>query len=107
MVIDGENGDVPIELADGVVTATQTSVYIKTRCSVDGETAVELGDDEVDPRGLNLAHDGRFAAPTGSISVRTVEWEPVLRLTVPPGDRRIRVWVDRFDEPSRVCVAVT
>ena len=107
VLVDGDACDVPNALAHGPVTVGASCVCIKTLCFADGETFVELGDGEFDRDGLTLVHDGPFAAPTGLASVRTVDRQSVLRVTVPRGVRRVRVWVDRIDEPERVCIAVT
>lgn len=107
VVAGGQNAEVPDSLVGGSVTSTRTSIWIITRCSADGATDVELGNEGVPPVGLELVYDGTMSVMNERVAVQTVEWDTILQLSVASGERRVRVWADRKREPTHICVDVS
>src|SRR5262245_21218902 len=86
LVMDHETGEIPADMHDGSIAATESCVAIGTLCEVDGETTVEVSDEDAFRAacsGLACVFRGMIATPQRKLHVCTVTLTSLAELAVP------------------------
>lgn len=105
-VSDAQKGLVPDNVPKTGIAATDSCILVACLPDVDGETEIVLGPaSEVDP-GTPPAFDGQLATPTGTLQVVTIEWKPLLKLSVDSKKTKVRIWPSSPRPPERVVIGV-
>ena len=107
LFVSDENGGLPPRPVRGEqILATPSCVSVGCLAFMDGETEVTLGRSADVAPPFAPAFDGMIATPNRAIIVSTVENEAILREPVPDVQSRVRIWVNRPQEPDIVIVGL-
>lgn len=107
LILDFDYGTLPDALADGLITATSSSIVVGTAPDVDGNVEILLMNiDPVDQRHLARVFDSTIDTPNRDISVCTVYNERVLATQVKNVKTVVQVWVNDEIAPTKVVIVV-
>lgn len=85
--------------------ANEWCVFVGTLTDADGETHLQISDDEF-MTDLPLVFDGFIAAPSGRVSVSDAHLTEFGAVPVSVPNARVRVWTNHPSEPTEVLVAI-
>lgn len=88
------------------ITASDESIAISVLMWLDGETQVTFGLDSEAARDGQPDFDAYLNTATHEVVVSTVEWEKIFVQSVAGAQTRIRIWLNRRQEPDDVVIAV-
>jgi hypothetical protein len=105
-ISDVKGGAVPDFIPGQLILSTSSSISVGCLMWQDGETDVSLGAaSEVDP-GENPAFDGMLDTPNQTVIVSTVERETILAASASGRHTRVRIWVNRPQEPDKIIIGL-
>lgn len=99
LLMDYENGEIPENFNDGLISATSSCVAIGTLPEVDGLTYVKLSDDTpcLESKKMILIFDGTIHLRGIELSLCTSENQVLTSLKVKSGKNKVEIYVnDRF-----------
>ena len=107
LVVGDINAREALEISAELVTVGQNQILIGTLASPDGETQVELTDDESDLEAADLTFrwEGHLDVPSNTFAVASVEHEIYLSVAV-SRNVRVRVAANDDSEPDRIVIFV-
>ncbi len=88
------------------ISASEESVAISVLMCFDGETQVTFGLASEVARDGPPDYDGPLNTPTHEVVVATVDWEKIFVQRVAGAQTRIRIWLNRRQEPDDIVIAV-
>ncbi|WP_341989386.1 hypothetical protein [Azorhizobium sp. AG788] len=88
------------------ISASEESVAISVLMCFDGETQVTFGLASEAARDGRPDFDGHLNTPTHEVVVWTVEWEKIFVQRVAGARTRIRIWLNRRQEPDDIVITV-
>lgn len=106
MLLDPEAGDLlPERLGEDSVAACRSAIAVRIRHGVEGSARAEVWLGE-EPSALVCIWDDDFVTDSGHLALSDAGNEQVVRASVRPGTRRVRVFVDDPADPQRVVFEV-
>jgi len=107
VLIGDPTGDVPETLGGGLVRATGKAVAVGTRAEVAGETRIRVIDaGSPEHRPPIRAFEGMLEAPSGRLTIESVDGETYGEHPIPRGETRVEIWVNDDREPDEICVVL-
>jgi hypothetical protein len=104
LISDIELGELPNDLTEGNIWATDSCIGVGCHSEQDGATKFTLGPvSSVDP-GHPPAFVGRLQTPSRVLAIHSVELNTILKAPVPRQQIDISIWTNHPTQPDRVWV---
>lgn len=105
-VAGSTNVDVPIGGEPRTVRASRDCLNVSCLNAQDGDTAIFLGWAVEFQRSEKPIYDGMLNTQSGMVVLFDANMPEILTMAVSTSETRVRIWVNRPDEPDRIKIGL-